>query len=210
MIRVFIIITLQLLFMPLTIKCEKQNESKVLANTFLYDHFKKKIKDASKIVILTKDNFLFYLLETSDSSKALKEINKWWPYDYNEFYDSIYFYDDNLNIKAFVDFFGGDTLLYTLGFFNNGKKDSTWINVDYIRRKIKHYKNGKLNGLVQSFYKNGQKLYECNFEMNTPVDTMFEWYPNGTLREFEVWKNGKSIHYECFDKEGNKIMCEDD
>ena len=62
----------------------------------------------------------------------------------------------------------------------------------------------------QTYYPDGTVGYKCNFDMGTPIDTMFEWHQNGKLSQFEVWKDGESVHHECFDENGKKIECEYD
>ena len=42
------------------------------------------------------------------------------------------------------------------------------------------------------------------------VDGLHEaWYENGQFKDEANWKDGKLISYErCYDKNGNKIICE--
>lgn len=203
-----LILTLFLYF--LNCKGEELIEKKNAVNSFLRNHFGKDLSHASKVVNIDKEAFFNLLLETSDSSLALKDMKLFWPINYKSYYDTVCFITDQESLTAFVRFFGGDTIWYTIGYFKVTKRDSLWITKRPTYKDITSYKDGKRHGLSQTLFPDGTKAYECMLQNGRPVDTVFSWHPNGIIAEFEVYKNGKSTFHKCFNEERESIECEGD
>ena len=69
------------------------------------------------------------------------------------------------------------------------------------------YKNGKLNGLCRSWYKNGQLSKEMNYK-DDMVDGLNKWWhENGLLQRMENYKNCRLVSVKCWDEHGNQIKC---
>ena len=80
--------------------CSGENiaEKDGAVNSFLRNHFGKRLNQASKIVTINKDVFFSLLLETADSSTALKKMKTFWPFHFESYYDTMI---ETLNIHYF-------------------------------------------------------------------------------------------------------------
>ena len=59
--------------------------------------------------------------------------------------------------------------------------------------KTNNYKNGKLHGRCQGWYKNGNKDYDQNFKNGKRHGRCQWWYDNGQKRYDDNYKDGKLI-----------------
>lgn len=176
---------------------------------FLSNHFKIDSVKPDRISWISKKEYYNRLLESHNSRTAKELLQRLWKEDKDTlFVDSVCCFSQREPLNGYFVSFRGDTSWYTIGYYKDGKKDSTWISKGLVTTDIKSYKNGKRNGLWQTFFPDGTKAYECRWEMNTPVDTVFTWHPNGKVAEFEVYEKGKSVTHKCFNKEGLPIECE--
>ena len=206
--RLFFFLLLLIAFSSFISYCDNSKEK--ITNVFLKNHFGLKLENATKITTINKNVFYNLLLETSDSSEALNDMKIFWPYNFECFYDSIFVSNNNTDVTGFVRFFGGDTAWYTIGFYKNLKKDSIWTIIRPTYKEIQQYKSGTRNGEWLCFYPNGQMAFRKKWYMNQILDTVFNWYPNGNIKEFEVWEKGESVQHECFNEKGDPIECESD
>ena len=55
----------------------------------------------------------------------------------------------------------------------------------------KHCKDGKINGFITIWHKNGQKHMKTHFKGNKKDAPSFAWYPDGKKRYEKSYKNGK-------------------
>lgn len=206
----YYLIILICLLNPLFCFSEDLFNSEKMVNTFLQNNFGKKIKHASKVVNINKNDFFKFLLETSDSATAKEKIKLLWPHGFKTFIDSVYFFEKMPPSNGFFIKFYGDTASYVSGFYKEGKRDSIWKSKGYEFIEIESYKKGKSNGDHIGWYPNGQMAFRKKWYMNQILDTVFNWYPNGNIKEFEVWEKGESVQHECFNEKGDPIECESD
>jgi len=77
--------------------------------------------------------------------------------------------------------------------YKNGKIDGlceSWHLSGELFNRCNH-KNGKKNGLYEKYYKNGKLAKRFNFK-NGELDGLYEeWYHDGRLRDKANYKNGK-------------------
>ena len=91
-----------------------------------------------------------------------------------------------------------------LGNLVDGKKQGTWKEF-YTNRRIlvENYNNGKLDGSVILFYKNGQKEWRYNYTNGVMNGSYFKWYSNGEKATHGYFENGKPAGiWAWWDKNG--------
>lgn len=90
------------------------------------------------------------------------------------------------------------------GGFNgkNGIKLVHFKGTDLIQQSIE-YKNGKKNGILREFYKNGKLKALHKFIDDMPDDTSFFYYEDGKLAKYQIrHKNKRQGCWREFNKEG--------
>ncbi len=66
------------------------------------------------------------------------------------------------------------------------------------------YKNGKKNGLMQQWYRNGTLKYSGYYRNNVKVGEHKYYYPNGKLKRIERYKSGGIVEKTYYLKNGRK------
>ena len=67
----------------------------------------------------------------------------------------------------------------------------------------KTYKDGKLEGLWTQWYENGQKMGVGTFKDGKPDGLWTEWYQNGKKKTNITWKGWKMISEKNWNKDGS-------
>ncbi len=118
---------------------------------------------------------------------------------------------------------GGITISQKIGNYENGKENGDFKNIEMIftisdKSKVKdtkiittwegRYINGKLNGIVKSYYNNGSIKTIAEYSNGTPVN-LYEYYaPNGSVIDFTNYNTGDIKETDSNNKiikEGNFI-----
>ncbi|MCF8239257.1 MAG: hypothetical protein K9I85_13935 [Saprospiraceae bacterium] len=72
--------------------------------------------------------------------------------------------------------------------------------------EIRHFKNGRQEGLGQEWYENGQKAFEANFIQDHYEGSVRTWYENGQPHEQFQYQNGKEEgRQQRWDGKGNVL-----
>ena len=89
----------------------------------------------------------------------------------------------------------------------NGACIYYWKN-GKVKSKV-HYKNGRMNGLFQSFYENGDLEEEGNYQYDNNQEysrkngSWKRYYPNGGLESEVIYKKGIANSWKNYDQNGN-------
>ena len=151
--------------------------------------------------------YLFVFLLVSMSSIVISQNR--YHVDKTTFalYDTVVFLNHDMkpiNGVLYCDY--GDMGIYVKGkvdglheaWYENGQLQYEW-----------NFKDGKEDGLSRAWYEDGQLMFEYNFKDDKRDGLSKGWYENGQFKDEANWKDGKLISYErCYDKNGNKIICE--
>ena len=91
-----------------------------------------------------------------------------------------------------------------LGNLLDGKKEGTWREFHPNNRiLVENYNNGKLDGSVSLFYKNGQKEWRYNYTNGVLNGSYSKWYSNGQKATNGYFENGKPVGiWAWWDKNG--------
>ena len=86
----------------------------------------------------------------------------------------------------------------------DGKKQGTWKEFHPNKRiLVENYNNGKLDGSVSLFYKNGQKEWRYNYTNGVMNGSYSKWYSNGEKATHGYFENGKPAGiWAWWDKNG--------
>jgi antitoxin component YwqK of YwqJK toxin-antitoxin module len=93
------------------------------------------------------------------------------------------------------------------GFFAENQEEGEWeVRLgNVIWKGI--YNFGDLNGMVESFYQNGNRYFEGSFVSGFQEGRHKYYYENGELREEEIWDMGERIGtWRKYDFLGNQII----
>ena len=108
---------------------------------------------------------------------------------------TVKFSDEPITGKVY-GYFGEESnpkIVY-IGDIRNGKREGRWKSYYHSTgKKIfdYNYKNGKLDGLITSWYENGQKNFRGTYKDGKPDGLVTKWYENGQKEEEGTWKDGK-------------------
>jgi len=68
------------------------------------------------------------------------------------------------------------------------------------------YCDGKLHGIYESWYDNGQQHVKCYFEKGQYHGEYVSWWKNGNVKEKGEYKQGKKVStYEWYNQDGHLI-----
>ena len=150
--------------------------------------------------------YLFVFLLVSMSSIVISQNR--YHVDKTTFalYDTVVFLNHDMkpiNGVLYCDY--GD-----MGIYVKGKVDGlheAWYENGQLLSEF-NYKDGKEDGLCRGWYENGQLQIEQNYKDGKKDGLSRGWYENGQLLSESNFKDGKLINEKCYDENGNKIICE--
>jgi len=171
------------------------------------------IEDTSQYVLIYHSkNDVYEKIEMLplDSAEKVSIMNLQWKSQMSIFLDSVYQKDSEGNFNGkFINFFGDSGGGYESGYYKNGLMDSIWM-ISKIEgsKHIRNYKNGKEDGIWKIFRKNGILGLKKSWKKGTPIDTSYQWWPNGNILEMEVFRDGETVYHKCFSEDGkDEIPC---
>lgn len=164
--------------------------------------------DIDEIKSLNNDlqwNLSFYIPYQLTSNLTYK---KWLDHNLKYFKDGLY---SILDIKNNIPYqyhwdSNNKKLIMT---YENERTEVRWFNFnENILESISRYKDRKINGKQQAWYKNSQKLFEANYENGYPHGKYESWYENGQKQYEDYFQNDRRCgKYKIWYENGNK-SCE--
>ena len=150
--------------------------------------------------------YLFVFLLVSMSSIVISQNR--YHVDKTTFalYDTVVFLNHDMkpiNGVLYCDY--GDMGIYVKGKVD-GLHEAWYENGQLLC--IMNYKDGKPDGLGREWYEDGQLKYEFNYKDGKKDGLYRVWYENGQMQYERNYKDGKLISKKCYDEDGNKIICD--
>jgi len=179
---------------------------------YLKENFNYDVTESTKIKFINRYDYEKRRKQTSllneEEIDSLIKIR--WSTKIDCFIDSVYTLDENGKFHGCIIHFWGDSLGgYTMGFYNHHRRDSIWVKkgpdnfIEYER-----YHNCRAHGVWERIEGDGSKGYYRKFQHGTPIDTAYQWWPNGNILEMEVFHNGETVYHKCFSEDGkDEIPC---
>ena len=94
-----------------------------------------------------------------------------------------------------------------LGKLLDGKKSGPWIEVYHdLRILVENYRDGKLDGPISLFYKNGQKEWRYNYAKGILNGTYNRWHENGQKAIDGYFEGGQPIGIWAWWDETGKFL----
>ena len=202
-------VMLVLLFTVCFCFSENENNCDFDVSRYLKENFNYDITESTKITYHRKIDFV-EKIKSPNEAEVKEAVNAQWSTNVDSFMDSVYTLDENGNFHGYLIDFMGDSLGgYRMNYYKHGIKDSLWITkLPGLYEEYERYNNGSPHGVWEKIRADGSKGYYDKFYHGTPIDTSYQWWPNGNILEMEVFRHGETVYHKCFSEDGkDEIPC---